>query len=142
MLKDRDFVQMSLIIANFFVQMRGWSAKSAGWGGDGDGRGRVGGWLGDGWWGWEVAGAGGDVAHGVVVERDEDEGADMSARWGEDGDGKEEWEWGEDGDGKEEWEVGWRWWRQGRVGGGVKMVTARKSARWGEDGDVCKYKLL
>ena len=45
MLRDRDFVQMSFIIAHIVAQMRGWSAKSAGWGGDG--RRRVGGRLGD-----------------------------------------------------------------------------------------------
>ena len=55
--------------------MRGWSVKVAGvgwrWGWSAK-RCEVG--WGMGGEGWEVAGAGGDVARGVVVERDEDEG--------------------------------------------------------------------
>ena len=35
MLRDRDFIQMHFIIAHIVAQMRGWSANSAGWGGDG-----------------------------------------------------------------------------------------------------------
>ena len=49
MLTDRDYDVTPYIIAHIVAQMSGWSGKSARWGGDGDGRGRVGGWLRDGW---------------------------------------------------------------------------------------------
>ena len=43
MLTDRDYDVTPYIIARIVAQMSGWSGKSARWGGDGDGRGRVGG---------------------------------------------------------------------------------------------------
>ena len=52
MLKDRDDDVMPYIIVQEVPQMRGWSGKSAGWVGDGDGRGGVGGLVGE----WVVKG--------------------------------------------------------------------------------------